>query len=214
MKHVMDHAKAIVAFNHTLKEKLSIVFPSITCKISIIAQSCPLISTTSSCTEDYEGRVNHSHNAIEETTPSSKKWRENLGYSPEDFLVLLPASIRAVKAPHFILRHFQKYQEEENQAARLLIVGPVLEREYVQQHAELECLIPVMKRWWITVAAAVVVYIVYMSSVMMAERERQQVHVLQQRPMPDHVQQETVPFDIIHHCQEMIFWPSWANPMS
>lgn len=136
MADIFQHAQAVVAFNDTMKQKLCGAFPLLVPKVTIIPQSCPSRLTTSTPVESCAAP---SALPSPETASSHiHKWRERLGYAAQDFLVLLPASIRAVKAPHFIIKKFQQYQAKENSTARLLIMGPILEQEYIALQPELE----------------------------------------------------------------------------
>jgi glycosyltransferase involved in cell wall biosynthesis len=60
-------------------------------------------------------------------------WRQRLGYDQKDFVVLLPAGIRTVKAPHFVAEEMRRWHYEDSNA-NFLIIGPVLEGGYVERH--------------------------------------------------------------------------------
>jgi glycosyltransferase involved in cell wall biosynthesis len=116
MDFVMQRAGSIVAFNQNMKLKLCGAIPTLSTKIFTIAQSCPILQTI-----ENKSDVRKSY------------WRQRLGYCSNHFIVLLPASIRSVKAPHFILKDFEQYQNDVNPNARLVIVGPILDEDYVHQ---------------------------------------------------------------------------------
>lgn len=61
-----------------------------------------------------------------------RRWRRRLRLKVGDFLFLWPGGIRAVKDPLFLLRAFVRLQARMPRA-RLLFVGPVLERGYGQR---------------------------------------------------------------------------------
>ncbi len=58
-----------------------------------------------------------------------RQWRRRLKLKENDFVFLYPSGIRAVKDPLFLLHAFPRLRRKHSQA-RLLFVGPVLERDY------------------------------------------------------------------------------------
>lgn len=58
-----------------------------------------------------------------------RRWRRRLRLEENDFVFLWPGGIRAVKDPLFLLRAFAPLRVHHPHA-RLLFVGPILERDY------------------------------------------------------------------------------------
>jgi len=161
---VLTRAAAIVCFNECLVDKLQVAFPgAYDQKIAIIPQAVCVEDEDEEKVEEEEKKEEEAGegamprvaaDAVSDEKEDDKcvlvpregmSWKQTLGVAEDDVLLLLPASLRAVKDPSFLLSVFQQHwQQQQQQREReeatssslrknvyLLLVGPVLDEDFV-----------------------------------------------------------------------------------
>jgi glycosyltransferase involved in cell wall biosynthesis len=111
---ILQTASKIVVFNRVLKDlTLASVSDLQSSKVTVIPQSLDITADIS--------------------FSSQARWRDKLSYTLSDFVCMLPAGLRGVKAPHIILDLFSEWHTQDK-SVYLLLVGPVLDTSYVNGH--------------------------------------------------------------------------------
>lgn len=111
---ILNRSTKIVAFNTALEGLiLSSIYDLEHHKVTIIPQSLDI-------TRDI-------------LLSKGEKLRERLGYKTTDFVCMLPAGLREVKAPHYIFDLFSELHAHD-ESIHLLLIGPILDAVYLNQH--------------------------------------------------------------------------------